>query len=134
MKNFNCGGEVFPARFVKRSTAADFTVLQADADSFPCGISQRWAAVAPLPGASVAAAQTGDMIQVHQPGMSGNEHDSTVWLLVGSGGVTRGAHLMPDADGKGITCTTGKYYGAIADESGAAGEYIRVTPVSGILA
>jgi hypothetical protein len=134
MKNFACGGTINPARFVKRSTAADFTVLQADADAFPCGISQRWAAVAPLSGASTAAGISGDMIQVHQPGMSGDPHDSTVWLEVGSGGVTRGALLMPDADGKGITCTTGKYYGAIADESGAADEFIRVTPISGILA
>lgn len=134
MKSFACGGTIEPARFVKRSTAADFTVLQADADAFPCGISQRWAEVAPLVGAASAAGTSGGLIQVHQPGMSGEGHDSTVLLLVGSGGVTRGALLMPDADGKGITCTTGKYYGAIADESGAAGEYIRVTPISGILA
>ena len=133
MKNFACGGTIEPARFVKRSTAADFTVLQADADSFPCGISQRWAAVAPLSGAASAAGISGDMIQVHQPGMSGEGHDSTVWLLLG-GTVTRGSLLMPDADGKGIAATTGKYYGALADESGVSGEYIRVTPISGILA
>jgi len=42
--------------------------------------------------------------------------------------------LMPDANGKGITATTGKYYGAIADESGAENEKIRVTPISGLLA
>lgn len=134
MKTFNCGGTINPARFVKRSAAADFTVLQADVDAFVCGISQRWAAVAPTTGASTAAGIADDMIQVHQPGMSGDPHDSTVWLELGSGGATRGALLMPDADGKGIAATTGKYYGALADESGAAGEFIRVTPISGILA
>jgi hypothetical protein len=133
MKTFACGGTIEPARFVKRSTAADFTVLQADANSFPCGISQAWAQDAPIPGAATAAGKSGDQIQVHQPGMSGEGQDSTVWLVCGAS-VTRGSLLMPDADGKGITCTTGKYYGALADESGASGEKIRVTPISGILA
>ncbi len=128
MKNFNCGGDINPARFVKRSAAADFTVLQADADSMPCGISQRWAEVAPLPGASTLAGTTGGLIQVHQPGMSGDPHDSTVFLELG-GNVTRGALLMPNASGQGITATSGKYAGAIADESGSTGELIRVTPV-----
>lgn len=128
MKNFSCGGDINGARFVKRSTAADFTVLQADADAVPCGISQRWAEVAPLPGASTLAGTAGGMIQVHQSGMSGDPHDSTVFLELG-GTVTRGSLLMPDANGKGITATSGKYAGAIADESGVSGEFIRVTPV-----
>ena len=128
MKNFACGGTVEPSRFVKRSTAADFTVLQADVDAVPCGISQRWAEVAPLVGAASAAGTSGGLIQVHQPGMSGDPHDSTVFLQLG-GTVARGSLLMPDASGKGITATSGKYAGAIADESGVSGEYIRVTPV-----
>jgi hypothetical protein len=128
MKAFACGGTIEPARFVKRSTAADFTVLQADADAMPCGISQRWAEVAPLVGAASSAGTSGGLIQVHQPGMSGDPHDSTVWLQLG-GSVTRGSLVMPNASGQGITATSGKYAGAIADESGVSGEYIRVTPV-----
>ena len=128
MKNFACGGDINGARFVKRSTAADFTVLQADADAKPAGISQRWAEVAPTPGASTLAGTTGGLIQVHQPGMSADPHDSTVFLELG-GSVTRGDNLMPDANGKGIAATSGKYVGAITDESGASGELIRVTPV-----
>jgi hypothetical protein len=128
MKNFACGGDINPARFVTRSTAADFTVIQSVADAIPCGISQRWAEVAPLPGASTLAGTTGGLIQVHQPGMSGDPHDSTVWLELG-GTVTRGALLMPNASGQGITATSGKYAGAIADESGVSGNFIRVTPV-----
>ena len=130
MKAFACGGDIYPKRFVKRSTAADFTVLQADADSQPCGISQAWTRDAPgLSGASTVAGASGDSIQVHS-NLSGETQDSTVWLELG-GTVTRGARLMPDANGKGITATSGKYYGAIADESGVSGEFIRVTPVIG---
>lgn len=128
MKTFACGGTINPARFVKRSAAADFTVLQADADAMPCGISQRAAEVAPTSGASTAAGTSGGLIQVHQPGMSGDPHDSTVLLELG-GTVTRGSLVMPDADGKGVTATSGKYAGAIADESGVSGELIKVTPV-----
>lgn len=128
MKTFACGGTINPARFVKRSTSADFTVLQADADSLPCGISQRWSEVAPTSGASTAAGTSDGLIQVHQPGMSGDPHDSTVFLELG-GTVTRGSLIMPDANGKGVTATSGKYAGAIADESGVSGELIRVTPV-----
>ncbi len=133
MKAFAAGGTIEPSRFVKRSSAADFTVLQADLNAFPCGISAAWSEVAPLVGAATSAATAGGLVQVHQTGLSGDPHDSTVWLELG-GTVTRGQHVMPDANGKGITATTGKYYGAIADESGVAGEFIRVTPVAGLLA
>lgn len=132
MKSSICGGDINPSRFVKHSTAADFTVLQADLNSNPVGISQAWAQTAPIPSASTLAGTTGDQIQVHYPG-SGDDNDSTVWLELG-GTVTRGDRLMPDANGKGITATTGKYYGAIAEESGVSGEKIRVTPLIGLLA
>lgn len=135
MRAFTCGGTINPSRFVKRSTAADFTVLQADLNAFPDGISQNWGVDAPIPSVTddpIPAGRTGDKIMIHA-GHSGHGDDTTVWLLAG-GTVTRGDRLMPDADGKGITATTGKYYGAIADESGVAGEYIKVTPVVGLLA
>lgn len=128
MKAFACGGTIEPARFVTRSSAADFTVIQSVADAIPCGISQRFAEVAPLPGAATSAGTSGGLIQVHQPGMSGDQRDSTVWLELG-GTVTRGQLLMPNASGQGITATSGKYAGAIADESGVSGNFIRVTPV-----
>lgn len=132
MKSSICGGDIAPSRFVKHSTAADFTVLQADLNSNPVGISQAWAQNAPIPSASTLAGTTGDQIQVHYPS-SGDDNDSTVWLELG-GTVTRGDRLMPDANGKGITATTGKYYGAVAQESGVSGEKIRVTPLIGLLA
>jgi hypothetical protein len=132
MKSFVCGGNIAPSRFVKHSTAADFTVLQADLNSHPMGIAQAWAQDAPIPGASTLAGEAGDHIQVHQPG-SGDDNDSTVWIELGAT-VTAGAYLMPDADGKGIAATTGKYYGARADEAGDSGEKIRVTPIIGLMA
>ena len=134
MRAFTCGGTINPARFVKRSTAADFTVLQADANSFPDGISQNWGVDAPIPSVTAdpgPAGLSGDKIMVHGAN-TGSPQDTTVWLLLG-GTVTRGSFLMPDANGAGITCTTTKYYGAIADESGVSGEWIKVTPVTGYM-
>lgn len=135
MRAFTCGGTINPSRFVKRSTAADFTILQADLNSFPDAISQNWGVDAPIPSVTdnpIPAGRAGDTIMCHHS-HSGSPQDSTVWLLAG-GTVTRGDRLMPDANGKGITATTGKYYGAIADESGVDGEYIKVTPLTGLMA
>lgn len=135
MRAFTAGGTINPSRFVKRSTAADFTILQADLNSFPCGISQAWGVDAPIPTMTdnpIPAARAGDTVNFHA-GNSGSPEDTTVWLELGDT-VTRGSQLMPDANGKGIPATTGKYYGAIADESGVAGELIKVTPGSGLLA
>ena len=128
MKTFAAGGDIGTALFVKRSTAADNTVLQADLNSMPTGISQRWTEVAPTSGAAVYAASSGGSLEVHHVGLSGDPRDSTVFLTLGAS-VTRGSLLMPDANGAGITATSGKYAGAIADQSGSSGELIMVTPV-----
>jgi hypothetical protein len=130
MKSSICGGDINPSRFVTHSTAADFTVIQSVADARPAGISQEYTRDAPIPGASTLAGAAGDSINVYYPS-SGDDNGSTVWLELG-GTVTRGALLMPDASGKGITATTGKWYGALAEESGVSGEKIRVTPLIGL--
>lgn len=123
------GGDVRPCRFVTYSAAADFTVLESNADDRPFGISQKGTQDAPgLTGASALAAASGDPLTVYGPG------SVQVHLEIGSGGVTRGQPLMPDADGKGITATTGKYFGAIALESAAAGEFCKVLVQPGLLA
>lgn len=132
MRSFTAGGDINPSRFVMHSAAADFTVLQATADSNPVGISQEYAQDAPIPGASTLAATAGRHVNVYSP-MSGDDNASTVYLELG-GTVTRGARLMPDSSGRGITATTGKYFGAVALESGVTGELIKVAPTSGLLA
>jgi hypothetical protein len=117
------GGDIRPARFVKISTAADYTLLEADANERIFGIAENASQDAPIPSADADAADAGDSFNFY---MSGEE----CLLELGSGGVTRGGMLISDADGKGVaaatTGTTVQWIGAEAIESGSAGEKVRV--------
>lgn len=117
------GGDIRPARFVKISTAADFTYLEADANDEVFGISTNATQDAPLPNADGDAAESGDHVHVNPPG-------TICDLEIGSGGVTCGAWIKSDADGKGVlaatTGTTAQNYGAKALESASEGEMARV--------
>lgn len=117
------GGDIRPCRFVKISTAADFTVLEADANEEVFGISTNATQDAPIPNADGDAAEAGDQVHVNQPG-------TFALLELGSGGVTRGGWLKSDADGKGVavatTGATAQFYGAKALESGSEGEFVKV--------
>lgn len=120
---FQAGGDIRPARFVKLSGAADFTVLEADANERVFGIATDATRDPPLPNASALAAAAGDQLRIHGVG-----EETTIEL--GSGGATRGAMLVSDADGKAVaaasTGTTVQWIGAEALESGLEGELIRV--------
>lgn len=120
------GGDIRPHRFVKVSTAANNTLLEADAGEFVIGVSQEGTKEAPgLNGASTLAAAAGDQMMFYPPG-------TDPLLEIGSGGATPGAHLKSDADGKGVITTTDKdAYGAIALEAAAAGELCRVLVMPG---
>lgn len=117
------GGDINTCRFVNLSTSADNTVLEADANEEVLAISTDAAKDAPLDGASTLAAAAGDDIHLNLPG-------SVCKLLIGSGGVTRGAWIKSDADGKGVLAatsgTTAQFYGALALESASEGEYATV--------
>lgn len=117
------GGDINPARFVKLSTAADFTVLEADSNERPYGISVDAAQAAPISGASTLAASAGKSLRVYGIG-------EECTLTLGSGGATRGGMLVSDADGKGVaaasTGTTVQWVGAEALESGLENEKIKV--------
>lgn len=123
MPPFIAGGDIRPCRFVKVSTAADFTLLECDANEEVFGISTNATQDAPIPNADGDAAEAGDQIHVHQPG-------TVCDLEIGSGGITRGAWLKSDADGKGVaaatTGATAQFYGAKALESGSEGEFVKV--------
>jgi hypothetical protein len=117
------GGQIRPSRFVKISTAADHTLLEADANEMAVGISAPGTRDAPLDGASGDIASTGDQFEYSPEG--------TVCLLeIGTGGVTRGAEIKSDADGKGVLAltsgTTNQWVGAIALESAVETEFARV--------
>jgi hypothetical protein len=117
------GGDVNPSRFVKLSTAADNTVLQAGSNEDVFGISSEAAQDAPLPGASTLAAAADDPLMIHPDG-------SVCLLEIGSGGCTRGDYLKSDTNGKGVaaatTGPTAQFIGARALESASAGEFARV--------
>jgi hypothetical protein len=125
------GGNINPARFVK-ADATDGQVVQADLNSAPMGVSGQAAKDARADVNNVYHAQDGDHCQVNDG--TGVDTDRTVLLELG-GTVAYGGPIMPDANGKGIAATTGKYYGAIAHSDGVSGDLIPVRPVlTGLLA
>lgn len=110
------GGDINPSRFVRISTAANKTVLEADAGSRTYGISQEGTQDTPLPNASTLAAAAGDQLRLYKRG-------EIALLEIGSGGCTAGDALKSDGDGKGVTTTTNNdWVGAEALETAAAGE------------
>ena len=135
MKVLTAAGTIPTSVFVTMdSVGEDNAVIKATANTFPYGISGQGGKYAPLPSVTTdppTHAEDGDQCQIHMPS-SGDPQDATVMLRIGDT-VTRGQRLMPNADGEGIPVTTGKYYGAIADESGVDGEMIRVTPLIGLM-
>jgi len=118
------GGDVYPCRFVKMSTAADDRGLQATANDAPIGISYDGGKHAPLSDLVTdnPHAEAGDPIGLY------GEGDQCLLELGGT--VVRGGRLKSDANGKGVavatTGTTIQQYGAIALESGVSGEKARV--------
>jgi hypothetical protein len=118
------GGDIYPCRLVKLSTSADFKVLQATAGDRPIGISQEGTRYAPgTPADTGIAAAAGDTPRVFGLG-------EICLLELGTGGAVRNDLLKSDANGKGVTASAGDEVGAIALESGAAGEKIKVQVIS----
>lgn len=125
--NYVAGGNIYPSRFVKASTAADFRVLQATANDRIAGISGIGTNYPPIVDPAITVngyhAVAGQNCRVH------GENDECL-LELGSGGVTRGGLLKSDADGKGVAVatsgTTKQFPGARALESGSEGDKIRV--------
>lgn len=118
------GGDIYPARFTTISTVANNTVLESNSgDTKLFGISTEATKNAPQSGGSSLAAEANDEIRVYEPG-------NTCLLMIGSGGCTAGDFLKPDADGKGVTATTGAVAGAQAIETASASELalVRVVP------
>jgi hypothetical protein len=124
--NYLAGGNIYPSRFVAASTTQNNRVVQAttagSGPQQPVGISQPGTKRAPIPGASQLAAEAGDAIKVYGEGEQ--------CLLEYGATVTAGQWLVPDADGKGVPMAASgnaQTHGAMAMESGSAGELHRVT-------
>ena len=120
------GGTIAPARFVKQSTTADNTVLQAAAGDPIVGISQKGTRRTPYSTLDDGnAAISGEPLHVFGP-------PETAPLELG-GTVTQGDRLKSDANGRGITAgTDGDNYGAIAPQAGASGDIIEVQVMLGM--
>lgn len=119
------GGNIAPARFVKRTSSSGEAVLtQCGANEAVYGISQQSTRRMALSGWDDGyAAVAGDNISLIGPG------DDEAALEIGSGGVTAGAYIKSDADGKGVIGSTDKdHIGAIALHDAAAGAIARVKP------
>lgn len=118
MANLIAGGDIRPNRFVKASTAADNTGLECNSTDTPIGISTDSTIdfTSDLHANSTAGT---DEISL-QPGRV-NE-------ISAGGSITRAAFVVPDAEGEGVTATSGQY---MALESATDGAIIRVIRVEG---
>lgn len=93
------GGNIRKARFIKLSTAADHTCLEADANERVFGVSVDAAQDAPMPGASENAGEATDAMRYYGVG-----EEATV--EIGSGGCAAGTLGKSDADGKAVAAAT----------------------------
>lgn len=113
------GGTIRPSRFVKVSTAADNAILEADANEQVCGACAEHTRDAPIEDASGNAAVSGDAVTYYPEG-------NRALVLVGSGGVTRGAEVKSDADGQAVLAATSgatkQWVAGIAEQSASEGE------------
>jgi hypothetical protein len=116
--NFLANGDINPARFV--SISGSNKVSQSTLGDLPIAIATDGQHDAPIPGASGLAASSGQPIRTFGQG--------EYCLLELGEDVAYGALLKPDLNGKGIAAdVTGvDSTGAMALESGASGEWIRV--------
>ncbi len=116
------GGTIAPFRFVKVSTAADDTGLQAaEATTTILGVSD---------GSTNGPTSANHAVSGEPINLQGGD----VVLVQCSGNITRGALVESDANGKAQTATTttgARFHGYVALQSGADGLIIRVQKVSG---
>jgi hypothetical protein len=116
------GGTILPYRFVKPSTSADDTGLQAAGITTPVlGVSDG----STKAFNSANHAETGDPITLQ---------GGDVVLVEAGGNITRGAMVESDSDGKAITqsSTSGlNYNGYVSLQSAASGTIIRIQRIAG---
>lgn len=125
--SYIAGETLYVSRFAAQSASSDLTVNMADADDRTVGVVHEGSRDAPIPEVStVVAASAGETVRVHGPG-------EECWVVAGAA-VAANDLLMPDADAKAITATSGKWVGARAlTAAAAADERIRCVVVDSTL-
>lgn len=130
LQNAYAAGTINTSRFVVASTTHPNAAVQAtDGTKLVLGISANASRRRPDPGFTQTqideAAIQGEMIGIHPPGTVGVD-------LLCNAAWNPGDLLMPDANGKGIVATTGKYHGARAQTAGTVGALCPVDVVCGL--
>ena len=124
----NCSCFVIPD-----STHNNSVKQAAAATTPPAGISTNANRTRPDPDFSLTtqavqvAAIQGEVVGVYPPGTTG------VDLVCGAVPWAAGDYLMSDANGHGITCTAGNFYGARAQTAGVVGALCPVDVIVGKL-
>jgi hypothetical protein len=124
--NFAAGGDIYPCRFVKSSTTAEFTALQTSATTdLIIGVSIESQFQAPTVGNTDTRAA---FVRA-----DGQPMNIGVWpmgsicnLQIGSGGCAVGDKLTSDSTGRGITASSSNIVGAVALQSANIDEQIAV--------
>jgi hypothetical protein len=101
-ENFTAGAVINPYRICKPGAADGAAIQAAAAADFSFGVSD-----------SLGAAAIGDRVDIHTAGLVEVEYGA---------GVTRGAQLTSDADGKAVTAAAGNRTIGIARVSGVLGD------------
>jgi hypothetical protein len=116
--NLVANGNVGCSRFVRPDASLDYAALQGDSSSVLLGISQIGSANPPgVTGSTAYAASAGKSFYVYTGGQ--------ICYVEAGGSITRGDLLGSDDNGRAITKASGQI-GAIALQSGAANDKIRV--------
>jgi len=121
----NARGDIRPFRFVSLDVSTDYGATESNANSEIIGVSQGGTREAPIPGASVNAAESGDTFRIYG--------DGDICRLKIGGTVTAGDRLISDADGQGVSHAEGAgggqqldFIGGVALEAGVSGDIIEI--------
>lgn len=124
--NYVAGEDLYPARFVKRSTVtgANNTVLMADAGTAPLvGVTFNGGREAPIPSVTtVYCALSGETVRVHGLG-------DTCEVEAGEN-LTEGAEVTAGTNGVAMLATAGNYVGGIVQHAVNSGEKAQIQVVS----
>lgn len=119
LAGMKAGGNIAPSRFVKLSTAADHTALQAGSGEMPIGVSQRGTRNPPYSSLDDGyCAIAGENFQVHGPG--------ELAMVEAGGTVTAGTSVKSDTNGKAVDASAGDKCGGFAHESGSDGKLVLI--------
>lgn len=120
--SYVASADIRPSRFVKIS--GNNTVAECVANDQAIGISDESTELAPIPGAAVLAASSGNACRVYGLGEQCE--------VIAGGTVTAGQYLKPDANGLAVACSATNIYSAIARTGGTVNQRLRVEVARGV--